>query len=330
MARIRTVKPAYWDDEVVGMLPVAARLLFIASWNLADDEGLLRWSAPFIKASVFKFDDDLDVSDVQKLMDAIAASGMLFEYVGGKAAQRLAYVVNFRRHQKINRPGPGMLPPPPVDGPGVLAMYARRDEFTCACCREAVAEDGSDARVMRLVPRGQGGTDYPTNMVVAHLGCEVAAEPVQEMLPGSVPDSGKGSTPGSVSHSVNPSQNGNGEGGKAPARAKTKATRIPEDFAADMAMVQWAQREVPNIDGSRETANFIDYWTAASGPKARKDDWVAAWRYWMRNADPGRSRRPAAGRPAGTSTTTDRVQQARDAGIEAARIRAEATGRRSA
>jgi hypothetical protein len=75
-------------------------------------------------------------------------------------------------------------------------------------------------------------------------------------------------------------------------------------------MVAWATANVPHVDGRRETAKFIDHWRAASGAVARKADWVAAWRNWMRKAD----ERPAGVRslPAGsrTPTTTQRVNDA--------------------
>lgn len=72
---------------------------------------------------------------------------------------------------------------------------------------------------------------------------------------------------------------------KGGAGGKTTATRIPSDFAATPEMVAWAKTNVPHVDGRVETQKFIDYFTAASGANARKLDWVAAWRLWMRNAD---------------------------------------------
>jgi len=64
-----------------------------------------------------------------------------------------------------------------------------------------------------------------------------------------------------------------------------RATRIPEDFEVTPAMVEWARSEVPNVDGRRETQKFMDHFRAASGATARKQDWVSAWRNWMRKAD---------------------------------------------
>lgn len=69
--------------------------------------------------------------------------------------------------------------------------------------------------------------------------------------------------------------------------AKTRAaraTRIPDDFAVTPAMVAWFRENVPHVDGRLETEKFTNYWLAASGPNARKVDWVAAWRTWMLKA----------------------------------------------
>lgn len=76
-------------------------------------------------------------------------------------------------------------------------------------------------------------------------------------------------------------------------RAATKrGTRIPDDFQATPAMVEWARANVPEVDGRRETEKFINYWRAKSGKDATKLDWVATWRNWMLNAA---DRAPAGG-----------------------------------
>lgn len=119
MARIRSIKPEFWDDELVASLSRDARLLFIATWNLADDAGRLRWSAPYVKAKVFAYDEDLDVKAVGELMFELERSGRVQPYVVTETiTQTFALVVNFPRHQRINRAQESSLPPPPPDGPG--------------------------------------------------------------------------------------------------------------------------------------------------------------------------------------------------------------------
>lgn len=192
MARIRSVKPEFWSDDVIGSLTRDARLMFIGSWNFADDEGLLRWTPAYLKASVFMYDADLRVGRVETLMSEIVDAGLVFPYVSGKAAGTLGCVVNFRKHQKVNRPQPGKLPPPSLQSRAVIEMYARRDGWICHLCKGPIDDEWHagpgdpydpmgplDRRSLNpspdhLKPRSQGGSDYPSNIATAHVGCNKA------------------------------------------------------------------------------------------------------------------------------------------------------------
>lgn len=63
------------------------------------------------------------------------------------------------------------------------------------------------------------------------------------------------------------------------------AQRIPEDFGITPERQAYAEKELPKVDSARLMAAFVDHWKAASGPKARKLDWDAAWRTWVRNCN---------------------------------------------
>lgn len=186
MPRIRTVKPDFFEDEDIGLLSMSARLLFIASWTLADDEGLLRWVPAYLKAHVFMYDDDIDQEQVEALMAELEEAQLIFPYRAGKSRQRLGWIVNFRRHQRINRPQPGKLPPPCIQNGKVVEAYCRRDRWTCAICGEPVIEDPIERatdgfRVLKkqpsldhIQPRSKGGLDYPSNLRLAHQGCNAS------------------------------------------------------------------------------------------------------------------------------------------------------------
>lgn len=178
MARIRSVKPEFWEDEAIAILSRDARLLFIASWNFADDEGLLRWTPEYIKAQVFMYDDDLEAADAQRLMDELGEAGLVHAYKGGKLQQRLGWIVNFHKHQKPNRPQPGKLPPPSLQNREVVRAYAQRDGWCCHLCGEVIESDPTvikdNARKVtldHLKPRSKGGSDYPSNIRIAHSDC---------------------------------------------------------------------------------------------------------------------------------------------------------------
>lgn len=89
--------------------------------------------------------------------------------------------------------------------------------------------------------------------------------------------------------------------------ARKRGTRLPDDFAVTAEMVTWARENTPDVNGSYETAKFVDYWRAKSGRDATKTDWVGTWRNWMRKAS------ERAGPPART-TTDDRIAHALDLG----------------
>lgn len=74
----------------------------------------------------------------------------------------------------------------------------------------------------------------------------------------------------------------------------TRATRIPDDFRPDEKMREWFRDNNLGavIDGAVEHEKFMDYWRAEAGARARKLDWPATWRRWMRTAAERGQRRP--------------------------------------
>lgn len=177
MSRIRTIKPEFWTDDLLGSLSREIRLLFIATWNLADDEGILRWSAPFLRGAAFPFDEDLSISDVDGMMRELETVGVIFAYSAGRSQQKLAYVTNFHKHQRINRPSPSKLPPPPLQDNRVRYMYAARDGFMCHLCGGPIDEkpnlENEDfvISIDHVKPVSKGGLDYPSNVLSAHQCC---------------------------------------------------------------------------------------------------------------------------------------------------------------
>ena len=77
---------------------------------MADDEGRFRAPASAILGHVFPYDEDAP-RKLRGWVSEIKASGMIVFYVD----QGIPYGAfrHWRRHQKINRPSPSLLPPPP-------------------------------------------------------------------------------------------------------------------------------------------------------------------------------------------------------------------------
>lgn len=77
-----------------------------------------------------------------------------------------------------------------------------------------------------------------------------------------------------------------------------RATRLPEDF--ELTPERRLVAETEAVPAERTFEKFRDHFRAASGAKARKVNWDAAWRNWCRTEADFRGGRPA--------TTTDPAQ----------------------
>lgn len=106
-------------------------------------------------------------------------------------------------------------------------------------------------------------------------------------------------------------------GSEAASNAETKRQRarsalachLPADFALTPEREAVAKTE--HLDPSRTFAAFKDYWVAASGAKARKRDWDAAWRTWCRTeADRGAKNGTSRGRSQPRLSAVERVYAA--------------------
>jgi hypothetical protein len=191
MARKRMIDPEFWADEKIGSLSLVGRLMFIGMWNFADDEGLLRFTPEFIKSNIFPY-DTFNNGDMQHEMDNLISDQFIFPYMGGQTHQRYAYIINFLKHQTINRPQPSKLPPPSLQSPEVKKMYCQRDSFICHLCKQPVdlASSKEMASLDHVIPKNRGGSDYPSNIKVAHLSCNKSKrDSMIDSMNGSMNDS---------------------------------------------------------------------------------------------------------------------------------------------
>lgn len=117
--RIRTVKPEFWRSDDIDALELVDRLLFIGLWNYVDDEGRGVDRPASIAADLFAGDLERDPEGtsvrVHGGLKRLHAAGLIDRYeVGGR---RYLVVVNFLKHQRINRPTESRLPAPTSGNP---------------------------------------------------------------------------------------------------------------------------------------------------------------------------------------------------------------------
>lgn len=101
MARIRTIKPSFWDDLKLGRLSRDTRLLYIGMWNFADDMGVLIGDLYWLKSKVFPY-DQIQMQQFEKWVSDLVKTG--FIYLFSHKGEEFIYLPTFTRHQKIDKP----------------------------------------------------------------------------------------------------------------------------------------------------------------------------------------------------------------------------------
>ena len=174
MARIRTIKPEFFDDEDIAAMSPQARLGFVGLWLQADREGRLKDQPGRLKARIFPFDD----VDMDAVLEEMAQHNFIRRYQIGDA--RLIQVRTFRKHQFVNpREEPSQLPGPDgeVDLAGSYpnsvrrAVIYERDRFVCQYCDRDMSNDVRARSVDHVIPSSRGGSHEDRNLVTACKRC---------------------------------------------------------------------------------------------------------------------------------------------------------------
>lgn len=163
MARIRTIKPEFWNNEALSSLPEATHVLAAALLNHADDEGYFNANPALIKAACSALREP--TIPIQKSLEALEAIGylrLIFPQENGgapllaKPGRQFGVIVNFTKHQTISRSKPSRIkqflaslasPCPVMDeATQKSAGTGNREqgmEQGVSCGEDATAHDGS-------------------------------------------------------------------------------------------------------------------------------------------------------------------------------------------
>lgn len=95
------VRPEFWMSEDVASLSDVAKLVFIGTWNLADDAGLFRWKPGRIAAELFMYErDDRRRKKTEKALGELTAHDLVRVLDCG----RHALVVTLTKYQLFAGP----------------------------------------------------------------------------------------------------------------------------------------------------------------------------------------------------------------------------------
>jgi len=101
MARIRSIKPEFWTHPIMARMDPYVRLLALAILNHSDDHGYFMASPPIVQASCSPFTEDS--VRVHGWLTELSRVGWI-EIKNHPTHGPIGRVVNFSKHQKVNRP----------------------------------------------------------------------------------------------------------------------------------------------------------------------------------------------------------------------------------
>ena len=194
--RIRTVKPEFWTNETLAAMPEFTRLLALALLNYADDEGYFLAHASLIRGALFPFTED-SVS-VHGALISLAEIDYI-EIGEGDGGKLVGRIVNFEKHQRINRPNPSRIK-------GCFKITEDSVSAHGAFSDDSHTEQGTGNREQGTGNREQGtprraSADEP--VVVSAAGIQPAVEPpTSPAAPAEAPNPAE--TPGDAKKSRKP------------------------------------------------------------------------------------------------------------------------------
>ena len=106
MARIRTIKPDFWRDEGLSSISSEAALLAVGLLNHCDDEGWFNANPKLVEADVFPLRKLSNSTTV--LLRELCEIGYITTQIGADA-KTYGKIVNFERHQVINKKTPSKI-----------------------------------------------------------------------------------------------------------------------------------------------------------------------------------------------------------------------------
>jgi hypothetical protein len=154
MARQRFIWPTIWDDPDMGRLSSDHRLLYIACFSLADDEGRILGDPVYLKSQAFRY-RNVRPAKVKVLRDDLARACQSFHIYTVDDTDYIAFL-NWSEFQKPKYPSPSKHPPPPADSRNGSVNDSRNDSGSAS-------RNDSSAIPPRVGLGREGKNNPPTN-----------------------------------------------------------------------------------------------------------------------------------------------------------------------
>lgn len=139
MARIRTIKPAHWNDRQLTEISLQAHLLWIATWNFSDDKGIFENDPHLLKSQIFPRRTDIRIDQVKQWLDQLVKARFIIPF----SFNGVSYYISrtFETHQKIDRPQPSKIPENEIVR--IFDEYSTNDQRTLIPVEYSIVKESS-------------------------------------------------------------------------------------------------------------------------------------------------------------------------------------------
>ena len=148
MARIRTIKPEFWNHPVMGKLDDSAKCLALALLNFADDEGFFLAEPNLVRSSCRPFDDDSTI--IRRCLATLVESEWITLKIHPTHGP-IGHISKFSEHQHIDRLKPSTLKSYFLDDDSTNARRTIDDQSL----REGKGMEGNGMDSTPLPPSGE-------------------------------------------------------------------------------------------------------------------------------------------------------------------------------
>lgn len=174
MARIRTIKPDFFKDEVIAEMKAPSRLLYIGLWILADREGRMADKPNRIKIEIFPYEK----INVDAILNELHEREFISRYE--KNGIKIIQIKSFHRHQIPGRDEPQSefmaedgtvneyIKPP---NETIRNRIYQRDNYLCQYCQDNLFSKKRSRCLDHVIPYSRGGTNHESNLVTACKRC---------------------------------------------------------------------------------------------------------------------------------------------------------------
>jgi len=324
MARARNIKPGFFKNEDLAECSPWTRLCFIGLWMLADREGRLEDRPKRIKGELFPYDSFELEPLLQELaqygfIERYEVDGIRVIAIPKFSDHQTPHI----KEKASELPGKnGACTGSKHDAD--IKNDAETPDYTEAILGKSdastrLAPDKPDAGTMQALDKPRKGScQHPLNPSSLNPDSLNPDSLIADSLIGASghrPDASR--TLAHASHAeIQPVDNpGKTEGLAITSVAKpekvaplaepdkpkksdkpsskraeraAQGSRLPDGWQLPQDWGDWALQERPDLsvgDVQREAACFADYWRAKAGTDARKTDWEATWRNWIRRVN---------------------------------------------